>query len=115
MCPINTTELNLINKLLQANCTAPFLQEYREKVKDATSLQSLKNGLLKHWKRLVVAEEQNLRTWLITKAYTQVSTAYPRKNKTYRIISDCYYQPGIVIDINRYIQNYNNYYRSIIP
>jgi len=37
MCPINTMQLNLINKLLQANYTAPSLQEYREKVKDATS------------------------------------------------------------------------------
>ena len=31
-------ELNLINKLLQANYTAASLQEYREKVKDITSL-----------------------------------------------------------------------------
>ena len=38
ICPINTTELNLINKLLQANRTAAFLQEYRKMVKDATSL-----------------------------------------------------------------------------
>jgi len=48
ICPINSTELNLINKLLQANRTAPSLQECRKKVKDATSLWSLENGLLKH-------------------------------------------------------------------
>ena len=41
--------------------------------------------------------------------------AHPRKNKTRRIISNRYYQPGIVIDSNRYVQNYNNCYRSIIP
>ena len=46
--PINTTELDLINELLQANRTAASLQEYREKAKDATSLWSLKNRLLKH-------------------------------------------------------------------
>ena len=40
--------------------------------------------------------------------------AYPRKNKTYTIISDYYYQPRIVIDINRYIQNCDDYRRSII-
>ena len=55
-------EFNLINKLLQVNRAAPSLQEYRKKAKDATSLWSLKNGLLKHRKQLVVAEEQNLRT-----------------------------------------------------
>jgi len=38
----------------------PSLQEYREKAKDVTSLWSLKNGLLKHWERLVVVKEQNL-------------------------------------------------------
>jgi len=31
-------EFNLINKLLQVNRTDPSLQEYREKVKDITSL-----------------------------------------------------------------------------
>ena len=114
MCPINTTELNLINKLLQVNCIAPSLQEYREKVKDATSPQSFKNGLLKHQEWLVVAKEQNLRTQLIAKVHTQVSMAHPRKNKTYRIIGDRYYWPGMVIDINRYVQNCNDCCRSII-
>ena len=108
-------ELNLINKLLQANRTAPSLQEYCKKAKNSTSLQSLENGLLKYQERLVVVEEQNLRTQLIAEAYTQVFTAYSRKNKTYKIISNRYYQPGMVIDINRYIQNCNNCCRSIIP
>ena len=112
---INPMEFNLINKLLQANYTDPSLQEYREKAKDATSPQSLKNGLLKHYKRLVVIEEQNLRTRLVAEAHTQVSIAYPRKNKTHRIISNHYYQPGMVIDINYYVRNYNNCYRSTIP
>jgi len=29
--------------------------------------------------------------------------AHPRKNKTYKIISNYYYWPGMVIDINHYI------------
>ena len=114
ICPIDPMEFDLINKLLQANHIDSSLQEYREKAKDVTSLWSLENGLLKHQERLVVVEKQNLRTRLITKVYTQVSTAYPRKNKTYKIISDRYYQPGIVIDINRYVRNCDNCYRSII-
>ena len=57
ICPIDFIKFNLIDELLQANCTDPSLQEYREKVKDATSLWSFKNGLLKHRKRLIVAEE----------------------------------------------------------
>ena len=77
--------------------------------------QSLKNRLLKHQKRLVVVKEQNLRTRLIAEAYVQVSTAYPRKNKTRRIISNRYYQPRMVLDVNRYVRNYNGCYGSTIP
>ena len=46
-------------------CVGNSLVEYV-----TTSLQSLKNRLLKHYKQLVVVEEQNLRTQLVTKAYT---------------------------------------------
>ena len=75
----------------------------------------LKNRLLKHQGRLAVAEEQNLRTRLITKAHTQVSTAHPGKNKTRKIISDRYYWPGMVMDIDRYVRNCNDCRRSTIP
>ena len=68
--PIKTAELDFINKLFQANYTASSLQEYRENAKDVASPWSLKNGLLKHQEWLVVAEEQDLRTWLIAEAYT---------------------------------------------
>ena len=57
MYPINLLGLNLINELLQTNCTAPSLQEYHKKAKNVTSSQSLENGLLKHQERLVVVEE----------------------------------------------------------
>jgi len=48
MCPINSLELDFINKLLQANRTTPSLQEHHKKVKNTTGLWSLENGLLKH-------------------------------------------------------------------
>ena len=38
ICPVDSIELNFINKLLQANRTAPSLQEYCEKAKDNTGL-----------------------------------------------------------------------------
>src|SRR6266702_483272 len=41
--------------------------------------------------------------------------AYPRKNKTCKIIGDCYYWPRMVIDINCYVRNCNNCHRSTIP
>ena len=51
----------------------------------------------------MVVKEQDLWTQLIAKAYAQVSTAYPRKNKTHKIISDRYYWLGMVIDVDRYV------------
>jgi hypothetical protein len=69
MCPIDPSGLDFIDELLQTNRTAPSLQEYREKAKNVTSPWSLENGLLKHHDRLVVAEEQDLRTRLIAKAH----------------------------------------------
>ena len=63
------------------------------------------NGLLKHQERLVVAEDQNLQACLIKEAHCQISTAHPGKNKTCKIIGDCYYWPGMTIDIDWYVQN----------
>jgi len=41
--------------------------------------------------------------------------AYPRKNKTRKIIGNRYYWPGMVTDINRYVRNCNDCCRFIIP
>ena len=115
ICSVDSSNLDLIDELLQANRTAPSLQEYRKKAEDDNSKWILENGLLKHQDRLVVAEEQHLRTRLIAEAHTQVSTAHPGKNKTRKIISDRYYWPGIVTDIDQYVRNCNDCRRSTIP
>ena len=114
MCPVDFLKLNFIDELLQANYTAPSLQKHCEKAKNVASRWSLKNGLLKHQEQLAVAKKQNLQTQLITKAHTQVSMAHSGKNKTHKIISDCYYWPRMVMDINCYIQNCDGCYRSTI-
>ena len=63
----------------------------------------------------MVVKEQDLWTRLIAKVYTQVSTAHPRKNKTRKIISDRYYWPGLVMDIDRYVRNCDSCRRFTIP
>src|SRR5271156_6569150 len=85
ICPIDAADIDLIDELLQANRTAQTLQEHREKALITTVNRNpwtLENGLLKHQERLVVAEENNLRTRLIKEAHAQVSTAHPGKAKT---------------------------------
>src|SRR5436190_2181733 len=115
LCSIDKSGLDFIDELLQANCTATSLQEYCEEAKDGKGKWTLENGLLKHQERLVVAEDQNLRTRLIAEAHCQVSTAHPGKNKTRKIIGDHYYWPGMTIDIDQYIRNCNDCRRSTIP
>ena len=115
MCLIETLELDFIDELLQANCIANSLQKYHEDAKNNKGGQTLENRLLKHLEQLVVPRDQNLQTRLIAKAHCQVSTTHPSKNKTQKIIGNYYYQPRIIVDINQYIQNYNNYYQSTIP
>src|SRR5438045_9350326 len=91
------------------------LQEYCEEAKDGRGKWTLENGLLKHQERLVVAKDQNLRTCLIAEAHCQVSIAHPGKNKTHKIIGNCYYWPGMMIDIDQYIRNCNDCCQSTIP
>ena len=111
MCPIEIVGLDFIDELLQANRTSPSLQEYREKAKDTTSHWKLReNGLVTHQECLVVPQEENLQTRLIIEVHAQISTTYLGKTKTYKLIGDQYYQLGMTIDIDQYIQNYNDYY-----
>ena len=109
LCPIDISGLDFIDELLQANRTSPTLQEYHEKAKDGATLWELRdNGLVTHQERLVVPDENNLRTRLITEVHTQISTAHPGKTKTRKLIGDRYYWPGMTIDIDRYIRNCND-------
>ena len=117
ICPIDTSGLDFIDELLQANRTASSLHEYREKamITAVNNPWTLENGLLKHQDRLVVPKDQNLHTRLITEAHAQLSTAHPGKNKTRKIIGDRYYWPRMTDDIDRYVRNCNDCRRSTIP
>jgi hypothetical protein len=112
---IDSPEFDLIDELLQANRTAPSLQELREKAKDDRNEWILENGLLTYQNRLVVADEHNLRTKLIAEAHNQVSTAHPGKNKTRKILCARYYWPGMTTDIDRFIWNCDDCRWSSIP
>jgi len=88
---IDTADIDLIDELLRTNRTSTSLQEHRKKAEDSNSNWTLEDGLLKFQDRLVVAEDDNLRTQLITEAHSQISTAHPGKNKTCKILQDRYY------------------------
>jgi hypothetical protein len=115
ICPIDTSQIDLIDELLRTNREATSLQELRKKAKDNCNEWTIDEGLLKYQDRLVVADDNDLRTRLITEAHAQLSTAHPGKSKTRKIISDRYYWPGMTVDIDRYIRNCNDCRRANVP
>jgi len=114
-------EIELIDSLLQTNRESDSLQEYRKKAQDADLVDhgqlrwTLEEGLLKYQDRLVVADEENLRTKLIAEAHNQVSTAHPGRNKTCKIIRARYYWPRMIKDISQFVRNCNDCRRANIP
>jgi len=115
ICPIEASELDLIDELLQTNRTSASLQEFREDAEQKVGQWTLENGLLKHRDCLVVAPDNNLRTRLIKEAHAQISTAHPGKTKTRKLIGDRYYWVGMKADIDRYVRNCDDCRRSKIP
>ena len=91
ICPIEASELDLIDELLQTNRTSASLQEFREDAEQKVGQWTLENGLLKHRDCLVVALDNNLQTRLIKEAHAQISTAHLGKTKTCKLIGDRYY------------------------
>jgi hypothetical protein len=91
LCLIEVLELNLIDELLQANCTSTSLQEFCKDAEQNIGQWTLENGLLKHRDCLVVVLDDNLQTRLIKEAHAQISTAHLGKTKTYKLIGDWYY------------------------
>src|ERR1700738_378118 len=107
--------LDLIDDLLQANRTSETLQDLRQKAQDSTDSWDIDNGLLKHHGRLVVADEQELRTRLIAEAYGQMSTAHPGRNKTRKLLGARYYWPRMTTDIDRFVRNCDSCRRADVP
>jgi hypothetical protein len=60
ICQVKTSDLDLIDELLQTNHETPSLQELREKVKLDRNNWTISEGLLKHQERLVVPKDNNL-------------------------------------------------------
>ena len=98
-----TDSLDLIDHLLQANRNSEELADRRldEVTRPAgESPWAMQNGLVLYNGRLVVPNEDNLRTQIIKEAHAQVSTAHPGRNKTRKIIADRYYWPKMHQDID---------------
>jgi hypothetical protein len=106
----------LINKLLRYNRESLDLAESRKKILDKKDNLELvlRNGLFLYQGRLIVPDENNLRTRLIRKTYNQNFFIYFERNKTYNLLRSRYYWRDILSDVDRYVRNCYFYSRTNI-
>jgi transposase InsO family protein len=116
LAPIEDENLDLIDRILRANRTSETLAEFRNKAsQEGEENWQLQDGLILRKNRLLVPEEDNLRTDLIKEVHEQLSMAHPGRNKTYRLINARYYWPNLRKDIARYIRNCHTCRRTRVP
>jgi hypothetical protein len=77
---------DLINDLLQANCTNASLEALQQNATDQELSWTVCNKLLLFNNRLVVLENDKLKVCLLSEAHNQVSTAHPGQGKTLQLI-----------------------------
>ena len=69
LSPIENKSLDLIDRILTANRTSESLTEFRKKATEEQTDWQLRDGLILYQNRLVVPEDDYLRTDLIKEAY----------------------------------------------
>ena len=79
-------QLVLVNRLLQANQTAQDLKAAQKLGQNWQKGYSVKDRLLKRHRKLVVTESVCID--LIMTAHCSITTAYPGKTKTKRLIKE---------------------------
>jgi hypothetical protein len=91
MVPLQET-IALTDRLLKANQEATSLEAMQAQARRSEGNFILEDSLLLFEDRLVVPTgSENLVTELIKEAHTQISTAYPGRDKTYYLLRPCYY------------------------
>lgn len=113
-------QLELTLQVLQANRTAPEIEEQRTLARTETNgIWTLTDGLLFRANKLVVpdamVDDAPLKTLLIKEAHDQISTSHPGIRKTKELLSQRYYWKGLPQDIERYIRNCSICRRSHVP
>ena len=100
------SELKLLDELLTANREDESLSVYQSKATtEPDSRFELNQRLLTYQGQLVVPETGNLRTSVRCEAYSRLATAHPGRNKTCGVLQGKYWWPGMMADIDRYVNN----------
>ena len=114
--PARPESILITDRIFQANRTNEELQELRDQAgTEGEKTYTLKDGMLFAEGRLVVPDQDNLRTLIIREIHGQKSTAHPGQKKTLRILRDRYHWKGMASDVDQYIRNCHTCRRSHVP
>src|ERR1700730_11834672 len=96
-------QLDLVNSILQLNCTSSEFDTARILASRKADSWSFTNRLLKCYRQVVVLE--SFWTILLTEAYCQIASAYLGTRKTKQIVQARYYWYKMDKDIERFVWN----------
>lgn len=104
--PPEKSGVELLDELLQANKTDPELADYRVKGRSTEELDwEMRGELVLYQGRLVVPEQNFLRTRVIEEAHARLGSAHPGKGKTRKLVSSRYWWPKMHTYIDQYVDN----------
>ena len=109
------TPIGLLDQILTANKYSLSLEDERMKAVRGDQGWEIQGACLLYQDRLVVPEDQNLRTKLIRAIHAALKTAHPGKTKTLQLIAPCYYWKGMRADVERYVANCHECRRASVP
>jgi hypothetical protein len=97
--------LLLIDAIFSANRESSILLNQRKLAAADINEYAMHNDLLIHQNRLMVPDENILRTRLCDEFHRPAHRAYSGRGKMRKIISQQYFWPGMGLYINRYVGN----------
>ena len=95
----------LVDHILHLNRFSPSLERQRQLAREGKQDWKLLDGRLTRFNRLMVPEDENLRTQLIAEAHNRLPSAHPGQRKTFHLLAAQYYWPTLRTDCHTYVNN----------
>jgi len=95
----------LIDRVLHLNRSSPSLERQRQLAREEKQDWKLTDGRLTRFNRLMVPEDENMRTHLIAEAHNRLPSAHPGQRKTFHLLAPQYYWPTLRADCHTYVNN----------